>query len=307
MGSIKVGILGVGNCASSLVQGLTYYAGADGDADIPGLMHPVLGGYAIDDIEIVCGFDIDARKVGKDVSEAIFSPPNSAMRVVEEVTPLDAPVLMAPVMDGVSALMEEKGEERRFVVADEDPVDAATALEEHGVEVLINYLPVGSQQATEHWMEAALEAGVSVINCIPVFIASDPKWAERFEHAGVPILGDDIKSQVGATIAHRVLANLFEARGVHLDHTYQLNVGGNTDFLTLQDESRLETKRTSKTESVQSQLKERLNDEDIRIGPSDYVPFLNDNKVAFIRLEGRGFTDAPVEIEMRLSVQDSPN
>ncbi len=307
MGKINVALLGVGNCASSLVQGLRYYEDAGKGQEIPGLMHSVLGGYAIRDIDIVCGFDIDRRKVGKDVSEAIFAEPNCAMRVVDEVGHLDAPVLMAPVLDGVSSLMDEVSDERRFLPADEDPVDPAAALEEHDVDVLINFLPVGSQQATETWMDACLEAGVAPVNCIPVFIASDPKWSERFQQAGIPILGDDIKSQVGATIVHRVLSNLFENRGAEVGQTYQLNVGGNTDFLTLQDESRLETKRTSKTEAVQSQLRERLKDADIRIGPSDYVPFLEDNKVAFIRMQGTGFTDAPIEIELRLSVQDSPN
>lgn len=307
MGKINVALLGVGNCASSLVQGLQYYQDAGEGQDIPGLMHSVLGGYAISDIDVVCGFDIDRRKVGTDVSEAIFAKPNCALQVVDEVAHLDAPVHMAPLLDGVSSLMGEVADDRRFLPADQEPVDPVAALRDHDVDVLINFLPVGSQKATETWMEACLEVDVAPVNCIPVFIASDPKWSERFQQAGVPILGDDIKSQVGATIVHRVLSNLFENRGAKVGQTYQLNVGGNTDFLTLQDESRLETKRTSKTEAVQSQLAKRLADADIRIGPSDYVPFLEDNKVAFIRMQGTGFTDAPIEIELRLSVQDSPN
>jgi myo-inositol-1-phosphate synthase len=270
-------------------------------------MHTILGGHALRDIKVVCGFDIDARKVGRDVSEAIFAPPNCALRVVDRVEPLGAPVYKAPVLDGVTPLMETQTDARRFVVSEEPDVDVVEKLEAHDVDVLINYLPVGSQQATEMWMHAALEAGCAVVNCIPVFIASNPEWARRFEKAGVPILGDDIKSQVGATIVHRVLTNLFEKRGVKVQHTYQHNVGGNTDFLTLSDRERLESKRISKTEAVQSQLERPLADEDIKIGPSDYVPFLGDNKVCFVRIEGAGFTNAPIELELRLSVQDSPN
>ncbi|MGH2670348.1 MAG: inositol-3-phosphate synthase, partial [bacterium] len=307
MGEIRVGIVGVGNCASSLVQGLEFYRKADEGAPIPGLMHTVLGGYAIRDVKVVCGFDIDARKVGRDVSEAIFAAPNCALRVVEEMPKGGAPVYKAPVLDGVTPLMETQSPDRRFIPSDEPDVDVVEKLEEHAVDVLVSYLPVGSQLATEMWMHAALEAGTAVVNCIPVFIASHPEWAQRFTKARVPVLGDDIKSQVGATIVHRVLADLFEARGVRIEHTYQHNVGGNTDFLTLSDRARLESKRISKTEAVQSQLHEPLSEEDIKIGPSDYVPFLGDNKVCFIRMEGRAFTDAPLELDLRLSVQDSPN
>lgn len=308
MSDINVGIVGVGNCASSLVQGLTYYEDVGEEEGVPGLMHTVLGDYGLGDVDIVCGFDVDERKVGLDVSEAIFQEPNSARQAVDEVPDLDAPVYRAPTLDGISSMMDEApGDHRRFVVSDDEPVDPETKLEAHDVDVLVNFLPVGSQEATERWMEACLETGTAAVNAIPVFIASDPKWEERFEQAGVPVLGDDVKSQIGATITHRVLSNLFEARGIDLDHTYQLNVGGNTDFLNLQDEDRLDSKKKSKTESVQSQLEERLGSEDIQIGPADYVPFLEDNKVAFIRMVGRGFTDAPMEIEMRLSVEDSPN
>jgi myo-inositol-1-phosphate synthase len=305
MASINVAILGVGNCASALVQGLTYYEDADPDGDISGLMNPVLGGYYIHDIEPVCAFDVDQRKVDRDLSEAIFAEPNCATEATE-VDHLDAPVYEAPELDGRSPMMDEADDEDAFRAAGGPGVDPVEKLIEHDVDVLVNFLPVGSQKATERWMQAALEAGVSPVNCIPVFVASNDEWATRFDDAGVPVLGDDIKSQVGATITHRVLSNMFENRGVDVEQTYQLNVGGNTDFLTLQDSDRLDSKRVSKTKAVRSQLDE-IDDHDIKIGPSDYVPFLDDNKVAFIRMQGQGFLDAPVELEMRLSVEDSPN
>jgi len=307
VGSINVAIVGVGNCASALVQGIEHYRDVEPDADIPGLLNPVLGGYHVGDLDVVCGFDIDERKVGRDVGEAIFADPNCALEVLEEPPEVEAPVYMAPPADGRSPRMDEADEDDAFVLADRDPVDPAAKLAEHDVDVLVNLLPVGSQQATQTWMQAALEADVAVVNGIPVFVASEPSWAKRFTDADVPILGDDVKSQVGATITHRVLSNMFENRGVDVGETYQLNVGGNTDFLTLQDVERLDSKRTSKTEAVQSQLDEPLDEHDIKIAPSDYVPFLGDNKVAFIRMQGEGFLGAPVELEARLSVEDSPN
>jgi myo-inositol-1-phosphate synthase len=304
--SINVAIVGVGNCASALVQGIEHYGDLDPDADVPGLLHAELGGYHVGDLNVVCGFDVDERKVGRDVSEAIFADPNCAIDAVE-VPDLDAPVYMAPLEDGRSPLMDEADAGDSIVSADHDPVDPAAKLVEHDVDVLVNLLPVGSQQATETWMQAALETQTAVVNGIPVFVASDRSWAKRFTDAGVPVLGDDVKSQLGATITHRALSHLFENRGVELGETYQLNVGGNTDFLTLQDASRLDSKRTSKTQAVQSELDEPLDEHDIKIAPSDYVPFLDDNKVAFIRMQGEGFLGAPVEIEARLSVEDSPN
>lgn len=306
MTRIRVGIIGVGNCASSLIQGVSYYRDASPTDRVPGLMHTVLGGYHVGDLEFVCGFDIDPRKTGRDLSEAIFAPPNNAQRF-SDVPALDAPVYRGPTHDGCSAAMENLPEEQRFMLSDEPPVDVAKKLKEHEVDVAILYLPVGSEQAARAYAEAALDAGCAVVNCLPVFLASDPEWAKRFEDAGVPILGDDIKSQVGATIVHRVLTRLFEDRGIRLAHTYQLNVGGNTDFLNMLERSRLMSKKTSKTEAVQSELETPLDAKDIHIGPSDYVPFLKDNKVAFMRMEGRGFGGMPLELEVRLSVQDSPN
>jgi myo-inositol-1-phosphate synthase len=306
MSQIRVAIVGVGNCASSLVQGVSYYKDAPATQQVPGLMHTVLGGYHVGDIRFVCGFDIDQRKVGKDLSQAILSPPNNA-RVFAEVPPLGAPVHRGPTLDGLSGSMQKVDDAKRFVESPTDAVDIAKTLREHKVDVVILYLPVGSEQAARHYAEAALQAGCALVNCLPVFLASDPEWARRFKEKGLPILGDDIKSQVGATIVHRVLTRLFEDRGVRLAHTYQLNVGGNTDFLNMLERSRLDSKKTSKTQAVQSELEKPLPPEDIHIGPSDYVPFLRDNKVAFMRMEGRGFGDMPVELEVRLSVEDSPN
>ncbi len=306
MGVIKIAIVGVGNCASSLVQGLTYYHGANGVKPVPGLMHSVLGGYGVKDLQVACAFDVDARKVGKDTSEAIFAKPNCTT-VFSNVPFLEAPVYMGPPMDGIATHMDKYAEENRFVLAKNKPVDVARKLREHEVDVLINYLPVGSQKGTEHYAKAALDAGAAFINCIPVFIASDPAWGRKFEEKKIPALGDDIKSQVGATILHRVLTRLFEDRGVRITNTYQLNVGGNTDFLNMLDRGRLASKKISKTEAVRSQMTDPLKDGHIHIGPSDYVPWLKDQKVCFIRIEGKKFGDVPITLEARLSVEDSPN
>lgn len=306
MQKIRAAIAGVGNCASSLIQGLEYYKGREAE-HVPGLMHPRIGAWGGSDIEIVAAFDVDRRKVGRPVEEAIFAKPNCT-RVFQQAIPVsDTVVQMGPVLDGVAPHMLDYPEEDTFCPADLPPVDIADALRKARAEILICYLPVGSEQAVRHYAEACLEAGVALVNCVPVFIASDPTWAERFRAAGLPIVGDDIKSQVGATIVHRALARLFGDRGIDLDRTYQLNTGGNTDFLNMLSLERLKSKKISKTESVQSQLDERLDAHDIHIGPSDYVPWQGDNKVCFIRMEGRGFGDAPLEIELRMSVQDSPN
>lgn len=307
-GDVRIALVGVGNCASALVQGLYYYGDVDSNGDtVPGLMHNVLGGYKISDIRPVAAFDVDARKVGKDLSEAIFAPPNCTTVFHKDVPRLDVEVQMGPVLDGVANHMKDYPAGKRFVLSKRAPVDVAEALRETGAHMLLNYLPVGSQQATEYYARACLEAGCALINCMPVFIASDPVWAARFAEKGLPVVGDDVKSQVGATITHRTLAKLFSDRGVKIDRTYQLNTGGNTDFLNLLERSRLKSKKISKTEAVQSQLPAPLDEENIHIGPSDYVPWQNDNKICFIRIEGRKFGDVPVTLELRLSVEDSPN
>ncbi len=306
MEKIRVAIVGVGNCASSLIQGLEYYKGRN-DPDIAGLMHPMIGSWRCSDIEIVAAFDIDRRKVGKPVEEAIFARPNCT-KVFQSALPVSEVVVqMGPILDGVAPHMVDYSDDEAFRPADAEPVDVAQALEEAKAEVLICYLPVGSEQAVRHYAQACLDTGVAIVNCVPVFLASDPGWAWRFRQAGLPIIGDDIKSQLGATIVHRTLTRLFGDRGVTLDRTYQLNTGGNTDFLNMKALDRLKSKKISKTESVQSQLDERLEPRNIHIGPSDYVPWQEDNKVCFIRMEGRGFGDVPLELELRLSVQDSPN
>jgi myo-inositol-1-phosphate synthase len=307
---IRVAIAGVGNCASSLVQGVSWYGrrgrskGADGGL---GLMHDDLGGYRPGDIKFVCAFDIDARKVGRPLEEAVLAAPNCTQVFERKIGRSGIVVQMGPVMDGCPAHMAEFPESRRFVPADQKPVDVAAALRRSRAEVLVNYLPVGSQQATEHYAEACLEAGVGLINCIPVFIVSDPAWSRRFARAGLPCIGDDIKAQIGATIVHRTLTRLFRDRGVALDATYQLNTGGNTDFLNMLERDRLRSKKVSKTEAVQSQLDKPLPPEQIHIGPSDYVPWQKDNKVCFLRMEGRTFGGVPMNLELRLSVEDSPN
>lgn len=305
-GNIKVAIAGVGNCASSLVQGVEYYRNRQG-GEIEGVMRHSIGGYGCDNIEFVAAFDIDRRKIGHPLEEAIFAKPNCT-RIFQSALPVSNVVVQAgPVLDGVAPHMADYPDDAAFRSADLEPTDITAALRASGAEVLVCYLPVGSEQAVKHYAQACLDAKVAMVNCVPVFLASDRDWAQKFRDAGIPIVGDDIKSQVGATIVHRALARLFGDRGVSLDRTYQLNTGGNTDFLNMLERSRLKSKKTSKTESVQSQLDARLNARDIHIGPSDYVPWQQDNKVCFIRMEGRGFGDAPIELELRLSVQDSPN
>ena len=306
MKRIRVAIAGVGNCASSLVQGLEYYKGRNERAFV-GLMHARIGDWGPSDIEVVAAFDIDRRKVGKRLEEAIFVKPNCA-RVFQSALPVsNVAVQMGPVLDGVSPHMAGYPDDEAFRPSDEEPVDVVRTLKDANAEVLVCYMPVGSEGAVRHYARACLAAGVAMVNCVPVFIASHVGWAGKFRDAGLPIIGDDIKSQIGATIVHRALTRLFGDRGVHLDRTYQLNTGGNTDFLNMKAVDRLKSKKVSKTESVQSQLDERLDSRNIHIGPSDYVPWQDDNKVAFIRMEGRGFGDVPLELELRLSVQDSPN
>jgi myo-inositol-1-phosphate synthase len=298
---VRVAIVGVGNCASALVQGIHKYRDAAPDTFVPGLMHVDLGGYHVRDIEIVAAFDVDRRKVGHDVSEAIFSEPNNTVRFAE-VPPLGVTVQRGETRDGLGTYLKEIIDE-----APQAPVDIAQVLRHTRADVLVNYLPVGSEQATRFYMEQALAAGCAVVNCIPVFIAREAMWRRRFEEHGLPLIGDDIKSQVGATIVHRVLARLFQDRGVRLERTSQLNVGGNTDFLNMLERSRLESKKISKTTSVTSQIDEELAAQDVHVGPSDYVPWLTDRKWAHIRLEGRSFGDVPLNLELKLEVWDSPN
>jgi myo-inositol-1-phosphate synthase len=307
--AINVAIVGVGNCASSLVQGLAYYQNGGANAQI-GLMHWDLGGYRPRDIEVVAAWDVDLRKVGKDVSEAIFEKPNCTAIFCDHVKPTGTKVEMGRILDGYAEHMAEYPDARTFLLADApqpEKDDVVRRLRETETDVMLNYLPVGSQEATEFYAECALEAGVAFVNNIPVFIASNATWAKRFEQAGVPIIGDDIKAQLGATIVHRVLTDLFHKRGVKLDRTYQLNTGGNTDFLNMSNKSRLASKKVSKTEAVQSVAEHRLDDENIHVGPSDYVAWQNDNKVCFLRMEGQLFGGVPMNIELRLSVEDSPN
>ncbi|MGE0179912.1 MAG: inositol-3-phosphate synthase [Sphingomonas sp.] len=306
MTKIKVALVGVGNCASSLVQGRYFYEGRNSPS---GLIHERIGGYAISDIEFACAFDIDARKVGRDLGEAIFAQPNCTTVFQPQVPATGVIVRMGRVMDGVAGHMEGQGE-RGFVragAADASQAEIVAALRESGAEVLVNFLPVGSEEATRFYMECALEAGVAVVNCMPVFIASNPEWERRFAEKRIPIVGDDIKAQLGATIVHRVLSSLFRARGVGYSRTYQLNTGGNTDFMNMLDRGRLASKKESKTDAVQSTLAEPLGADDIHIGPSDYIPWLNDNKLCFLRMEGHLFGEVPMNLELRLSVEDSPN
>ena len=306
MPALRLAIAGVGNCASALVQGLAYYRERD-PARSAGLLHPEIGGYRLEDVQPVAAFDVDARKVGQRLEDAILSAPNCTKQFAEKLPPSDVTVEMGPVLDGVAAHMAQHPAERAFRVADAPPVDLARSLRASGAEVLVCYLPVGSERAVRAYTEACLEAGVALVNCVPVFIASDPVWAARFRDARLPVVGDDIKSQVGATIVHRALARLLADRGVALDASYQLNTGGNTDFLNMLEQTRLASKRLSKTESVQSQLDVRLAPDQIHVGPSDYVAWQKDNKVCFIRMEWRGFGDVPMNLELRLSVEDSPN
>ena len=299
--TVRIGIVGVGNCASSLVQGLSFYAAASSNQPPPGIMNVDLGGYHIGDIEIASAFDVHAGKVGRDVSEAIFAEPNNTMRFASP-TSCGVEVQRGPVLDGIGHYMKDA-----ILVADTPEADVAEVLRRSRTDVLVSYLPVGSQKATEFYAEQALQAGCAYVNCIPVFIASNPVWAKRFADRRLPILGDDIKSQVGATIVHRVLANLFRERGVRLDRTYQLNFGGNADFKNMLERERLESKKISKTRAVSSQLSVPLDPDDIHIGPSDFVPWLSDRKWAHIRLEGTGFGGAPLNVELKLEVWDSPN
>jgi myo-inositol-1-phosphate synthase len=298
---LKVGIVGVGNCASSFVQGLTHYAEATANEPPPGLMHVELGGYHVSDIEIAAAFDIHAGKVGRDVGEAILAPPNNT-HVFARPEKTGVVVQRGPTLDGIGQYVADDIEE-----SERQPVDVTEALRASGAEILVSYLPVGSQRATEYYAERALEAGCAFVNCIPVFIASNPVWAKRFERRGLPILGDDIKSQVGATILHRMLANLFRERGVRIDRTYQLNFGGNTDFKNMLERERLASKKLSKTQSVTSQIDVPLAPDDIHVGPSDFVPWLTDRKWAHIRVEGTTFGGVPLNVEMKLEVWDSPN
>jgi len=309
MDRIKIAIVGIGNCASSLLQGIEYYKKRNG-GEIVGLMHMDIGGYKPGDIDVVAAFDIDKRKVGKDVNEAIFALPNCTTTICRNMPLAGIKVNMGRVLDGVSEHMENYDPKYTFVLSNEEEPskeEVVKILRESGAEMLLNYLPVGSEKATMFYAECALEAGIAFINNIPVFIASNPKWAKRFEEKGLPLIGDDIKSQLGATIVHRMLADLFKKRGVKLEKTYQLNTGGNTDFLNMLNRSRLASKKVSKTEAVQSVLDHRLEAENIHIGPSDYVPWQKDNKVCFIRMEGRLFGNVPMNLELRLSVEDSPN
>ncbi|MBK7860016.1 MAG: inositol-3-phosphate synthase [Archangiaceae bacterium] len=306
MKQIRLAIAGVGNCASSLVQGLDYYK-PQKSTQSAGLMHPDIGGYTLQDVKVVAAFDIDKRKVGKPVEQAVFALPNNTKVFQSELTATGVTVQMAPVHDGVAAHMKNYPDDQAFRQADLPGVDVAKVLKETKADVLVCYLPVGSENAIRYYAQACLDAGVAMVNCVPVFIASNPEWAERFKKAGLPIVGDDIKSQVGATIIHRTLTRLMGDRGVQLERTYQLNTGGNTDFLNMLEHDRLKSKKISKTESVQSQLDTRLDPVNIHIGPSDFVAWQKDNKLCFLRMEWRGFGDVPMNLEMRLSVEDSPN
>ncbi|MBW1989344.1 MAG: inositol-3-phosphate synthase [Deltaproteobacteria bacterium] len=309
MENIKIAVAGVGNCASALIQGLYYYQDKTAEEAI-GLMHWEIGGYRPADIQVVAAFDIDERKVGKDLSEAIFAPPNCTKKFCPDVPETGVKVTMGKVLDGISDHMRDYDPTYTFVPANEkesELADVVNVLKSTGADILLNYMPVGSEEATRFYAECALEAGVGFINNIPVFIASNPIWAKRFAEKNLPVIGDDIKSQLGATITHRVLTTLFRKRGVKLERTYQLNTGGNTDFLNMLNRTRLASKKKSKTEAIQSMCRMPLEAENIHIGPSDHVPWQKDNKVCFIRMEGKLFGDVPMDLELRLSVEDSPN
>jgi myo-inositol-1-phosphate synthase len=310
---IRIAIAGVGNCASSLVQGIAFHRAYPEERR--GLVHRQIGRYEVGDIEVVAGFDVDRRKVGRPIGEAIFAAPNNTKRFFHfdgagrgRLTfDWDAPVHMGHVLDGVAPHLLDYSADVRFDVADVAPADTAKVLRESGAEILVNYMPVGADRATQHYAQACLDAGVGLVNCVPSFIASDALWRARFEASGLPLVGDDIKAQLGATITHRTLARLFADRGIHITGTYQLNTGGNTDFLNMLARERLGSKKLSKTQAVQSQLDVPLRDDLIHVGPSDYVPWLHDNKVCFLRIEGEGFGGVPLNLELRLSVEDSPN
>ncbi|MFG1933461.1 inositol-3-phosphate synthase [Mycobacterium sp. NPDC048908] len=298
---VRVAIVGVGNCASSLVQGVQYYQDADETATVPGLMHVRFGPYHVRDVKFVAAFDVDAKKVGFDLSEAIFASENNTIKIAD-VPPTNVIVQRGPTLDGIGKYYADTIE-----VSDVDPVDVVKVLKDNNVDVLVSYLPVGSEEADKFYAQCAIDAGVAFVNALPVFIASDPVWAKKFADAGVPIVGDDIKSQVGATITHRVMAKLFEDRGVQLDRTMQLNVGGNMDFLNMLERERLESKKISKTQAVTSNLQREFKTKDVHIGPSDHVGWLDDRKWAYVRLEGRAFGDVPLNLEYKLEVWDSPN
>ena len=309
MAKIKLGIVGIGNCASSLIQGIQYYKNKQSESS-SGLMHWDLGGYMPYDIEVVCAFDIDARKVGKPLNEAIFAAPNCTTTFCSEFSDKGILVKMGKISDGFAEHMSDYDKKFAFVLSDEKEAtkdEIVNEIKESNCEILVNYVPVGSEKAAKFYAQCAIEAKVGFINCMPVFIASDSKWAQKFEHNKIPIVGDDIKSQFGATIVHRVLTDLLKKRGAELKRTYQLNTGGNTDFLNMLDRNRLSSKKKSKTEAVQSQTAIRLKDENIHIGPSDWVPWQKDNKVCFIRMEDDIFGNIPIDLELRLSVEDSPN
>jgi myo-inositol-1-phosphate synthase len=301
MSSVRVAIVGVGNCAASLVQGVHYYRDADPTSTVPGLMHVQFGPYHVRDIEFVAAFDVDAKKVGFDLADAIMSSENNTIKIAD-VPPMGLTVQRGPTLDGLGRYYRETISE-----SDDQPVDVVQALKDARVDVLVSYLPVGSEEADKFYAQCAIDAKVAFVNALPVFIASDPEWARKFEDAGVPIVGDDIKSQVGATITHRVLAKLFEDRGVVLDRTYQLNVGGNMDFKNMLERDRLESKKISKTQAVTSNVQHDLGARNVHIGPSDYVQWLDDRKWAYVRLEGRAFGDVPLNLEYKLEVWDSPN
>src|ERR1700712_1273615 len=298
---VRIAIVGVGNCASSLVQGLSYYREAKSNEPVAGLMNANVGGYHVGDIEVSAAFDVNAEKVGKELADAIWGPPNNTHRFAE-VAPTGVTVLRGRTLDGIGQYLRDDIE-----LSDEEEADVTSALTRSQTDVLVSYLPVGSQKATEGYAERALEAGCGFVNCIPVFIASDPSWRARFERAGLPLVGDDIKSQVGATIVHRILANLFRERGVRLDRTYQLNFGGNSDFKNMLERERLKSKKISKTQAVTSQFNVPMEPDNIHVGPSDHVPWLTDRKVAYIRLEGTAFGGVPLNAELKLDVWDSPN
>jgi myo-inositol-1-phosphate synthase len=301
MGTIRVAIVGAGNCASSLVQGVEYYKDADPNGTVPGLMHVMFGEYHVNDVEFVAAFDVDAKKVGFDLADALVSSENNTIRICD-VPPTGVTVQRGPTMDGLGKYYLETIEQ-----SDAEPVDVVQVLRETRADVLVSYLPVGSEQADKFYAQCAIDAKVAFVNALPVFIASDPEWSKKFEDAGVPIIGDDIKSQVGATITHRVMAKLFEDRGVVLDRTYQLNVGGNMDFKNMLERDRLESKKISKTQAVTSNIGHDLGARNVHIGPSDYVQWLDDRKWAYVRLEGRAFGDVPLNLEYKLEVWDSPN
>jgi myo-inositol-1-phosphate synthase len=308
--NIRIAIVGVGNCASALIQGIEFYkerSQTSPEREVLGLMHLDLAGFKPWDIEVAAAFDIDRRKVGRPLKEALFAKPNCTSAISPCLNDSAVTVFMGEVLDGMSEHMMDYPEDRTFIVANEKSCNVEKVLRDSGTDILVNYLPVGSDQATRFYAEACLNTGVSFVNCMPSFIVSQLEWATRFEKKGIPAVGDDIKSQLGATIVHRALARLFQERGIRLDRTYQLNTGGNTDFLNMLNRSRLRSKKISKTEAVQSQLEVPLEAENIHIGPSDYVPWQNDNKVCFIRMEGRGFGEIPLNLELRLSVEDSPN